>query len=121
LKHPGHGKDFFKVSDENIDELVKKQQFNQAEPNHLHTEVEWGHLGKSTGSKPPVKLTPEMHKVILELASVAAKEMFDKYLQSSAAANKGSDSVQEEGSSAPGSEQKLSSKVAAKSRGKSGS
>lgn len=80
LKHSGFNRDFFKVSEENVDELLKKQQLNPSEPPHAITDLGYGRIGETIGNK-PVKLNPEMRKLISELATEAAKEQFARYVE----------------------------------------
>lgn len=80
LKHSGYERDFFKVSEDNIDMLVKKQQTNPSEPGHSTTDLSLGRIGEVTGNKQQVKLTPELKQAMAEIASKMAKDMFGQYV-----------------------------------------
>lgn len=78
LNHIGYERDFFKISEDNIDDLIKKQNLSRVEPAHKITDLSTGRMGESIGDNTLAKITPEMRKLITELASAAAKDMYEK-------------------------------------------
>lgn len=79
LKHPGMDVDFIKVSEEvEIDPFAGKRA--QSEPNHVISEMEFGHPKRVT--QPPTNLTPEMKAALMEVAKPMAIELAKAMLPS---------------------------------------
>ena len=75
LNHPGYERDFIKIDDGELDPFADNR--GKTEPHHSITNIEYGHVGKTVGSAPKVKLTPAQMNAVKELASKMAVNMFE--------------------------------------------
>jgi hypothetical protein len=73
VKHPGFNVDFVSVEEEEKDPYEYMR--NDSEPAHVLTEIKYGHVEKSVGTKKPLKLSPELKNVLHTEALRMAKEM----------------------------------------------
>lgn len=71
LKHPGFNSDFISIEDNGKDPYADYR--SEKEPDHIVTEMQYGHIGKTVGKK--VSLTPEQKKALRPMAEAMAKEM----------------------------------------------
>lgn len=60
--HPGFGNDFVEVRPEEIDPYADSRE--EIEPAHIVTEMKYGHAERVTGTPKPVKVTPQMKKIL---------------------------------------------------------
>lgn len=72
LNHPGFNSDFIAVEDGGKDPFSDYRR--EKEPDHINTEIVYGHVGKSTGKK--AVLTAEQKKLLKPMAQEMAKQMF---------------------------------------------
>lgn len=79
LKHDGFNKDFIVLEEGQVDPW--KDSRRNKEPEHTHTEMEYGHVGKVRGSRAPT-LSPDqkvkLRKMAEGMATEMAKEMAPK-------------------------------------------
>src|ERR1035437_4797482 len=73
LKHPGFNIDFIAVEEGEKDPFAYNRI--ESEPGHTLTEVKYGHVEKSVGTKKPAKFSPEVTKMLNDQAVLMAKEM----------------------------------------------
>lgn len=78
LKHPAYNLDFIKVEETEIDPFtyIRKDQ----EPEHVITEINYGHAEKSIGNKKPINLSPEVRRALQDEAMSMAKAMAKEIL-----------------------------------------
>jgi len=72
LNHPGFNSDYIAVEESGKDPFADYRR--EKEPEHITTEIVYGHVGKTTGKK--TVLTPEQKKALRPMAEAMAKEMF---------------------------------------------
>ena len=60
--HPSFGSDFIEIKEEEVDPFVDNRY--DGEPDHVISEVRYGHVEKAIGVPSKVKLTPQLRKVI---------------------------------------------------------
>lgn len=73
VKHPGYNIDYISVEEEEKDPFDYLR--NDTEPGHVLTEIKYGHVERSVGTKRPIKLNPEIKSLIEAEAIRLAKEM----------------------------------------------
>lgn len=71
MAHPSFNQDFILADETGTDPYSRKS----SEPEHDIQEIQFGHVGKSLNPKPAVTLTPEIKKVLMDMASEMAKPM----------------------------------------------
>lgn len=71
INHPGFNSDFIKVEENELDPYADYR--SDKEPDHIITEMQFGHAGKTVGVK--AKLTAEQKKALRPMAEQLAKEM----------------------------------------------
>jgi len=72
-RHPGFNSDFICVDDSGTDPFASYRE--EQEPNHVITEIKYGHVERTTGSPRKVKIPPELQNVINQQAMEMAKKM----------------------------------------------
>jgi hypothetical protein len=72
LNHPALNSDFIAVEEGGRDPYADYR--SEKEPEHVQTEIVYGHVGKSVGTKP--KLTIDQKKALRPMAEEMAREMF---------------------------------------------
>jgi hypothetical protein len=72
LQHAGFNSDFISVEEDGKDPFADYR--SDKEPEHIITEMQYGHIGKTTGKK--VTLTADQKKALRPMAEAMAKEMF---------------------------------------------
>jgi hypothetical protein len=60
--HPGFGNDFVEVKPEDVDPYADARE--EIEPAHIVTEMKYGHAERVVGTPKPVKVTPQMKKLL---------------------------------------------------------
>lgn len=61
-EHPSFGIDFIEVKENETDPFIDARE--EAEPAHIMSEVRYGHVEKTTGNIPKLKLTPQLKKLV---------------------------------------------------------
>lgn len=73
LAHPGCGQDFKPVEENEKDPYAYFRE--ESEPAHTITEIKYGHAEKSYSTAKPIKIPPELEKLINSRAVEIAREM----------------------------------------------
>lgn len=60
--HPSFGIDFIEVKQNEVDPFVDIRE--DSEPDHVVSEIKYGHAEKAAGSQKKVKLSPQLKKII---------------------------------------------------------
>lgn len=60
--HPSYGVDFLEVKQDEVDPFVDTRE--ESEPEHVVSEIKYGHSEKASGSQKKVKLSPQLKKII---------------------------------------------------------
>lgn len=71
LVHQGFNSDFISVEEGEKDPYVDSR--SESEPEHINTEIKFGHIGKTTAKK--VTITPQQKKALRPIMEEMAKEM----------------------------------------------
>lgn len=61
-KHPSFGTDFIEIKEEEVDPFLDTRE--DIEPEHVISEIKYGHSEKVVGPSKKVKLTPQLKKII---------------------------------------------------------
>jgi len=61
-EHPSFGIDFIEIKENEVDPYTEER--SELEPDHIHSEIKYGHVEKSTGAGTKPKLTPQLKKII---------------------------------------------------------
>lgn len=101
LKHPGYNQDYISVEDGQRDPYAYNRQ--ESEPDHVHTEMQFGTpVARKVGSAGP-KLPPEVMKLVQEMATQMVSEMLPGAVQATleAHANRAADEAKTEAPATP--------------------
>lgn len=79
LSHSGFNTDFIAVDDKGDDPFAYRRE--ETEPSHYITEMKYGHAEKSMSSAKKPKLSPELIKMINDLANERVKEMLPSAIE----------------------------------------
>ena len=60
--HPGYGTDFIEVKEQEADPYQGNRE--EIEPDHIVSEIKYGHVEKSVGRPRKIKLTPQLKKAV---------------------------------------------------------
>ena len=60
--HPGFGLDFIEVKENEVDPYADER--TEIEPEHVVTEMKYGHAERISSTPKPVKMTPQMKKIL---------------------------------------------------------
>lgn len=71
LAHPSFNQDFILADEAGVDPFLRKS----IEPEHDIQEIQYGHVGKNINPKPAIPLTPEVKKMLTDMAMEMAKKM----------------------------------------------
>lgn len=82
LAHDGFNKDFIKADDEGIDPYAKTRK--ESEPAHTLSEVKYGQVEKSVGTKVPIKFTDEQERAVDAMVENRAQALLKEVLKRSA-------------------------------------
>ena len=61
-EHPSYGLDFLEVKEGELDPLADTRE--EVEPGHVISDIKYGHVEKSSGTPPKVKITPQLKKIL---------------------------------------------------------
>ncbi len=79
LKHPGFNTDFISAEEVSRDPYAYRR--SEMEPGHIIQQVKYGHVEGVQSSAKKIPLTPEMNKIIMELANAKIKELLPGVLE----------------------------------------
>ena len=79
LSHPAFNSDFISVEQSARDPYASLRQ--ETEPAHMMTEIKYGTPGERVTKGGPVKLPPELQKVVQEAAISLAKQMLPEMIE----------------------------------------
>lgn len=79
LKHPGFNTDFISAEEVTRDPFSYRR--SEMEPGHIIQQVKYGHVEGVQSSAKKVPLTPEMNKIIEDLANAKIKELLPGILE----------------------------------------
>ncbi len=80
--HKDYPREFWSIDSEEHKDYYRPGG-SGGEPEHDITNIEYGHVGKNMAPRSQVKLTPEMQKILSEIAAKMATEMFQKMVSDS--------------------------------------
>lgn len=80
VAHPGYNTDYIAVDDEGNDPFAYRRE--EMEPIHHISEIKYGHAEKAVTSPRKAKLTPELQKMINDLAMEKVKELLPSAIES---------------------------------------
>ncbi len=80
INHPAFDRDFICVEEVQKDPYAYNRQ--ETEPGHIIQEIKYGHVENMKSSAKNVQLTPQMNKLIDDLASARVKEMLPGVIES---------------------------------------
>ncbi|MDZ4786725.1 MAG: hypothetical protein SGJ02_11690 [bacterium] len=83
MGHAAYNVDFVCVEDTDSERFNRAQLNVMNEPEHDITNIEFGHVGKSLNPRPPLKITPEIEKILQGMAVKMAQDMLVKMAQDS--------------------------------------